>query len=195
MKVYKHILSILFFFSFSISISNSDIIEVTNEFNDLILKKHTLDYPYLEVRNDIGVFYDFSYDEKLNEIKVKRDKNNYPIVRFSLFNKKDIKPGNIVLKYNEKDLSKINDKDLIELHKRNSDTTLTILKKKNKIVKISSSQYKLNDIKLSDFYLNFINTIDTTKGVLEISFLSTLSNEKPELLKYAKDLYEKTPEQ
>lgn len=188
MKVYKHILSILFFFSFSISISNSDIVDVTNKFNDLILKNHTLDYPYLEVRNDIGVFYDFSYDEKLNEIKVKRDQNNYPIVRFSLFNKKDIKPGDIVFKYNEKDLSKINDKDLIELHKRNLDATLTIFEKKNKIVKISSGQYKLNDIKLSDFYLNFINTIDTTKGVLEISFLSTLSNEKPELLKYAKDL-------
>jgi len=190
MNLYKQILSVFFAFLTSITISNADVVDVTNKFNDLILNNDPLEYPYLEDRNDIGVFYEFSYDKKLNLIKIRRNQNNYPIIRFSLFNKKDIKPGDIVVKYNEIDLSKLKDEDLIELHKKNQDVLLTILGKENKIIKISSNPYKFNDIKLSNFYLNYINTIDTTKGVLEISFLSTLTNEKPELEKYAKNLLE-----
>jgi len=188
MKFYKQIFSIIFSFIISLTIANADVVDVTNEFNDLILNNDNLEYPYLEERNDIGVFFDFAYDEKLNLIKIKRNKNNYPIVRFSLFNKKDIMPGNIIIEYNQTDLSKLNDKDLNDLFKKNENISLTVLDKQNRIVRISSNPYKLNDIKLSDFYLNYINTIDTTKGVLEISFLSILTNEKPELKKYAKDL-------
>ena len=115
MKFYKRIFSIIFSFIISLTISNADVVDVTNEFNDLILNNDNLEYPYLEERNDIGVFFDFAYDEKLNLIKIKRNKNNYPIVRFSLFNKKDIMPGNIIIEYNQTDLSKLNDKDLNDL--------------------------------------------------------------------------------
>ena len=98
MKFYKRIFSIIFSFIISLTISNADVVDVTNEFNDLILNNDNLEYPYLEERNDIGVFFDFAYDEKLNLIKIKRDKNNYPIVRFSLFNKKvPIKNHDLIL--------------------------------------------------------------------------------------------------
>ena len=188
MKFYNKFYLIFFSILICFSVSKADIVDVTEKFNDLILNNDNLEYPYLEKRNDIGIFYDFEYDEELNKIKIKRNQENYPIVRFSLFNKKDIKPGNIVIKYNEVNLSKLNDKDLEKLHKKKGDVKLTILDEKNREVYLSSSDYKLNNIKLSHFYLNYINTIDTTKGVLEISFYSTLTNEKPELVKYAEGI-------
>jgi hypothetical protein len=98
MNLYKQILSVFFAFLSLITISNADVVDVTNKFNDLILNNDPLEYPYLEDRNDIGVFYEFSYDKKLNLIKIRRNQKNYPIIRFSLFNKKDIKPGDIVRK-------------------------------------------------------------------------------------------------
>ena len=63
MKFYKRIFSIIFSFIISLTISNADVVDVTNEFNDLILNNDNLEYPYLEERNDIGVFFDFAYDE------------------------------------------------------------------------------------------------------------------------------------
>ena len=40
------------------------------------------------IRNDAGIFYDYLWDSENRSISIKRDENNYPIVRFSLFNKK-----------------------------------------------------------------------------------------------------------
>ena len=112
MKFYHKFYLIFFSILICFSVSKADIVDVTEKFNDLILNNDNLEYPYLEKRNDIGIFYDFSYDEVLNKIKIKRNQENYPIVRFSLFNKKDIKPGNIIIKYNEVNLSKLNEKNL-----------------------------------------------------------------------------------
>ena len=71
-------------------------------------------FNYLEKRNDIGLIFDFSYDQETQGIKIKRDKNNYPIVRYSLFNDINIKPNKTVIKkINNQDLSQLNDKELI----------------------------------------------------------------------------------
>ena len=78
-----------------------------------------LEYPFLEERNDIGIFYEFKFDEEKKIIKIKRNKDNYPILRFSLFEKDKIKPGDVVIKYNEIDLSKLEDDKLVKLHKQN----------------------------------------------------------------------------
>ncbi len=185
MKFKKFIIYFFCFFKISFCNSNADISVIEEKFNNLILNNHNFEYPYLESRNDIGIFYDFAYDEKLNEIIVKRSNDNYPIVRFSLFNTKDIKPGDKVIKYNNLDLSKINDEKLIELHKNNLDVKLIV---NNKEIFLQSKPYKLNDIKLANFFLNYINRIDTTQGILEISFESYFKNKKPEFQKYAEGL-------
>ena len=187
MKISKLISCIFTLLLFSFNISNADVVGVTDKFNNLILEKDNLEYPYLEERNDIGVFYDFTFDIEKKKVIIKRNLDNYPIVRFSLFDKKNIKPGDVVISYNNINLSKLKDEEIKLLHKKNAEIKLKILNRKN-IVKINSNPYKLNDIKLANFYLNYINTINTTKGVLEISFRSTFTNEKPELTKYAKGL-------
>ena len=179
---------IILIFTTWIFLFNISIADVGTEFNNLIKDKHNLDeYPYLENRKDIGVFYDFTFDYQKKIIKIKRNENNYPIVRFSLFNKKNLKPGNVVTNYNDIDLSKLKDNEIIELHKKNNIAYLKIFEKKD-ILKLYSNPYKLNNIKLVNFDLQYINTINTTKGVLDISFNATFLNERPELNKYADGL-------
>ena len=185
MKFYNLLISIFTSLILSFSISNAD---VGTDFNELIKKNHDLtEYPYLESRNDIGIFYDFTFDKDKKRIIIKRDIDNYPVVRFSLFDKVNIKPRDIVISYNNIDLSKLNDEEIRTLHKKREIVYLKISDKKN-ILKLNSSPYKLNNFKLASFDLQYINTIDTTKGVLDISFNALFLNERPELNKYADGL-------
>ena len=56
------------------------------EFNNRVLLSNVINsYPFQETRKDIGLFYDFSWDKNKKQIIIKRDKNNYPVIRFSLF--------------------------------------------------------------------------------------------------------------
>ena len=185
MKIYKLIISFFVLCLLSTTISSAN--EGT-KFNNLIKENHDLsEYPFLETRNDIGIFYDFTFDDQKKVIKIKRNINNYPVVRFSLFEKININPGSVIVAYNNIDLSELNDDEIIELHKKNIVAYLKILKKDD-VIKLDPNPYKLNNIKLVNFDLQYINTIDTTKGVLDISFMATFLNERPELNKYAKGL-------
>ena len=104
------------------------------------------------------------------KLSLKRDNQNLPIIRFSLFNK-DIQPGVSIKKYNDIDLSQTSDKEIRKLHKQNVEAKLIF--KDNQIISLKPNFYNYNDIKLSNFYLDFINNIDTNKGLLEITFEQT----------------------
>ena len=169
----------------SIVIAKADV--VSDEFNQRILSDDKFSsYPYLEERNDIAVFYEFSWDKKKQIIKFKRNKDNYPVVRFSLFNKKDILPGSIVKKYNDIDLSAIDDKQIKKMHKKSSTTFLTLIN--NSKISLESKPYKLSNIELTNFWLDYVNNIDNTRGILEVTFQANFLNKRPELNKYAKGL-------
>tara|TARA_B110000211_G_scaffold214773_1_gene256431 strand:+ start:693 stop:2129 length:1437 start_codon:yes stop_codon:yes gene_type:complete len=186
-KFKKFILSLISVLLLTISIAKAD--EISEEFNKRIIEDSKFSaYHYTEERNDIGVFYDFAWDKKNQIIKIKRDQYNYPIVRFSLFNKIDILPGTIIKKFNDLDLSTIDDRKIKEIHKKNSTVIFTLID--NKKITIDSAAYKLSDIRLTEFYLDYINDIDTTNGTLNISFRAHFFNERPELNKYAKNLLE-----
>ena len=83
MKFYKIIFYFFLLFIFSFNQSYSNITAIEEKFNNLILNNHSFEYPYLENRHDIGIFYDFTYNEKLNKIIIKRDANNFPVVRLN----------------------------------------------------------------------------------------------------------------
>ena len=72
MKFYKIIFYFFLLFIFSFNKSYSNITAIEEKFNNLILNNHTFEYPYLENRHDIGVFYDFTYNEELNKIIIKK---------------------------------------------------------------------------------------------------------------------------
>ncbi len=187
MNLIKYKFLLLFFLSIGLSDffqAKADI----EEFHNKISENYTEiigQYPFQERRNDIGIFYDFAWDKNKKKIIIKRDNQNLPIVRFSLFNK-DIKPGVSVKKYNDTDLSKISDEEIRKLHEQNVEVKLAF--KDNQTISLKPNIYDYNDIKLSNFYLEFINNIDTNKGLLEISFEADFTNKRPELNSLAKGL-------
>ena len=150
--------------------------EECNQVNKLLIKDKDTEeiFNYQESRNDIGVFYDFAWDDK--KIIIKRNDDGYPIVRFSLFDKKNIEPGSVIKTYNNIDLSKISDEKIEELHKNT--TTVNLELNSGKKVIINPKPYKKNEFKLSHFKIKSVHNIDTAKGILEIAFESLFSNRR-----------------
>ena len=88
--------------------------------------------------------------KKNNKIIIKRDKNNYPIIRYSLFDNKNFIPNKTsVKKINNVDLSKIKDEDLIKRTYFSGNTNFTLNNNRN--ISITSKKYKFNNFKLSNF--------------------------------------------
>ena len=163
--------------------SNANIAE---KFNTVLIENYDFSqYPYLESRDDIGIFFDFSFDKNEKKIIIKRDKNNFPVIRFSLFDKK-INPGEIVKKINQIDLSQLTDIDINNLVKKNQDAKLEL--EDGISINLTSKSYKYDNVKLANFFLNTVNNIDTTRGILEISFESVFINERPDLDAFAIDI-------
>ena len=168
--------------------AKAELTEVEKEFIGKINENHTEiigQYPFQERRNDIGIFYDFAWDKNNKQIIIKRDRNNYPVIRFSLFDKKNFPQGVSVLRYNDIDLSKVSDKKIKELLEKNKEAKITL--DSNKVINLKPDIYDYNDIKLSSFNLDHINNIDTNKGLLEISFRADFTNKRPELNKEITD--------
>ena len=163
--------------------SNAEV--VCTNWDNAISKSSELHEWYREKRNDIGIFYDFEWDKNKKIIKIKRNEDNYPIVRFSLFNKKDITQGTIIKSYNNIDLSKKLDSEIKKIHKQTKRVVIEIIG--GRTVNIGSKPYKFNNIKMNTFGLQTIQNIEATKGIVEISFRSIFTNERPDLLKILKD--------
>ena len=114
--------------------------EECNQVNKLLIKDTEETFNYQESRNDIGVFYDFAWDEDNEIVEIKKNDEGYPIVRFSLFDKKNIKPGSVIKTYNNIDLSEISDEEIEELHKNT--TTVNLELNSGKKVIINPKPYK-----------------------------------------------------
>jgi len=141
------------------------------------------EFPFLEERNDIGIFLDFKWNEDLKEIIIKRDKDKYPVVRFSLFNKVEIEQGSIIKSVEGDDLSKLSDAKLSAIFSQNLNSDSIYIQLKNgKKITVEAKPYKLNNFKLVNFQLNSIQNIDSKKGIIEISFDSFFENNRPDLL-------------
>lgn len=146
-------------------------------------KDNHYEFPFLEERNDVGIFFDFKWDKDLKKIIIRRDKDKYPIVRFSLFNKLDIEQGSIIKSVEGIDLSALSDDKLKAIFLQNLNFgTLKLELKNGKKITVEAKPYKLNDFKLVNFQLNSIQNIDSKKGIIEISFDSFFENNRPDLL-------------
>ena len=144
--------------------------------------KH-FEFPFLEERNDVGIFFDFKWDQDLKKIIIKRDKNKYPIVRFSLFNKVEIEQGSIIKSLENNDLSRLSDAKIKAIFSENLNSGLYYIELNNgKKITIEAKPYKLNNFKLVDFELKSIQNINSKKGIIEISFNSLFENSRPDLL-------------
>ena len=61
-------------------------------------KNNKRNFEYNEKRNDAGVHFDYHWDNNSKKIIIKRDENNFPIVRYSLFNHKNFIANKTVIK-------------------------------------------------------------------------------------------------
>lgn len=178
---YLSIISITFIVSFN-SFSDEKLCG-----SDLItyVEKNTLNkklIPFNEIRNDSGIFFDFDWDKEQKKIVIKRNKDNFPIIRYSLFdNKNFINNKTAIKKINSEDLSSLSDKNLKKLTYLSGKVNFEL--ENGKKITIISKSYRLNDFKLSNFEILSIQNIDTTKGILEMSFDAKLTNERSDIKK------------
>ena len=109
----KNIIKHLFIISIALIVSTNSFSADKLCGSNLItyLEKNTSDTKYFhfnEIRNDAGIFFDFEWDKNQKQIVIKRDKNNFPIIRYSLFdNKNFINNKSAIKKINSEDLSSL----------------------------------------------------------------------------------------
>ena len=191
MRIKKFIKTIIFYvfllnLSFLNTNSYSDDRICENNLIDHIIKFGERNFEYNELRNDAGIHFAYDWDSKNNKIIVKRNKNNYPIIRYSLFDNKNFIPNKtIVKKIDNIDLSTIKDKDLIKRTYDSGNINFKLNNSEN--ITIASRKYKFNNFKLSNFEILSIQNIDATKGILEMSFTSQFTNTRNDLKKDLKD--------
>ena len=166
----------------SVSFSNENICE--NETMDYIINNDPRNTEYNETRNDAGIHFDFDWNGK-DLVVIKRNKKNYPIVRYSLFDNKNFEASNTaVVKINNQDLSKLSDNELIKLTYLRGENNYEL--DNGKTISISSKPYKFNNFKLENFEILSIQNIDTNIGILEMSFNSQFTNVRKDLIKTLK---------
>ena len=185
MKFNRIILTFLFNIFFFICFFNpvkADDRICGNDLTNYIYDYHIDNFEYLEKRNDSGIFFDFVWDKDNRKIITKRDKDNYPIVKFSFMEKEKIIPGKTAIKFfNSIDLSKIDDDKQLEKLTRESGKINIELVSGEKF-QIKSKFYQLNDFKLEDFEIISIQDIDSAKGIMEMSFKAYITNIRNDIL-------------
>ena len=136
--------------------------------------------PY-EEKNDLGIYWSYVLDQNNQKIIVNRDENNFPIVKFSLLEKK-LSPGTVVKKFNGTDLSEIDDEALLNLTENSNFAEIQFFneKKINKI-EVFAKKYDYLNFYLTDFVLNSINEVDPKEGFFSIDHTSTLTYKRPDL--------------
>ena len=165
---------IFLFFQTNLFLASADECE---NFYEAVLKKNNIPFPDIK-KNDLAIFFDYEWIKKNNKISIKRDKDNYPIVRVSLFEDK-LLPGTIIKTIDGKDLSKTKDADIMNIIENSVSSEIEYFAEKevNKI-SVSSNKYNYIGFDLSTFYLNSINEIDTKEGFFSIDYAAHFSQKR-----------------
>ena len=150
------------------------------DFGKKVDEKYNPILPY-EEKNNLGIYWAHTWDQNNQKITVKRDKYNFPIVKFSLLEKK-LSPGTVVKKFNGTDLSEIDDEALLNLTENSNFAEIQFFneKKINKI-EVSAKKYNYLNFYLTDFVLTSINEVDPKEGFFSIDHKSTLIYKRPDL--------------
>ena len=154
-------------------------------FYDAVLKKDNIVFPEIK-KNDLAIFFDYEWIKKNNKISIKRDKDDYPIVRVSLFEDK-LLPGTIIKTIDGKDLSKTKDADIMNIIENSVSSEIEYFAEKevNKVT-VSSNKYNYIGFDLSAFYLNSINEIKTKDGFFSIDYAAHFNQKRSDLIEEGK---------
>ena len=106
--------------------------------------------------------------KKKKILVIKRNQENYPVVRLSFLENK-IPDGSIIKSLNGVDLSKIEDKEIIKLQKSSKKTLIEVFGISEKIT-IEPEKYELLNFNI-DFSINSIIEINTMEGFFELDYI------------------------
>ena len=132
---------------------------------------------------DLGLFFQQSFDYKENKIIIKRDINNYPVLKFSLF-ERDLKPNTSIITIDNLDLSKKTDIEIFNLLKKIklniSTTTDTYL--------LEAGEYDLYPFDLEFFTISAIDEIQTKDGEFRLDYNFQVAHERPDWIEAGREI-------
>ena len=168
---------IFLFFQTNLFLASADECE---DFYEAVLKKNNIPFPDIK-KNDLAIFFDYEWIKKNNKISIKRDKDDYPIVRVSLFEDK-LLPGTIIKTIDGKDLSKTKDADIMNIIENSVSSEIEYFAEKevNKVT-VSSNKYSYIGFDLSAFFLNSINEIETRDGFFSIDYAAHFKQKRSDI--------------
>ena len=138
-------------------------------------------------KNDLGLFYQLEYNSLKNYFKIKRDKKNFPILKVAI-SKKEISTNTSILSLNNKDLSKLNDNEIIELN----NLPYAKIKTENEEYIINKTNYDLYPFDLEYFTVNAIDEIQTKEGEFKLDYNFQVSHERPDWIEAGREIGELT---
>ena len=182
MNKLRYLLILFSIFSAQVSIGDE-----CKNFEDKVLAIPYPDNGYVtdgqQPREDIGIFFQKEYDFKSDEMKIKRDDKNYPIIKFSFVERK-IKPSTSLIKINDFDLSQYSDIKILELLKKES---LEIKTTSNTFI-IKAIKYDLYPFDLEYFTINAIDEIKTKEGEFKLDYAFQVTHERPDWLEAGREI-------
>jgi hypothetical protein len=181
---------IIFFFGFLflqnqfLSVAIADTCE---NFYKAITEQVEITIPSEEII-DLGIYFNYGWDQTKQKKIIDRNKNNFPIIRFSLLEDK-LTSGTVIKTIDGIDLSEEHDDSIQELFKNSKSSEVEFFdeNKVNKI-KLSSKKYEAIFFFFNNFTLNSINEIVSKEGFFAIDYNTTFAYKRTDLKKEGKYL-------
>ncbi len=178
----RYILILFSIFFFQVAISDE-----CKNFEDKVLAIPYPDNGYVtdgqQPKQDIGIFFHKEYDFENDEMKIRRDDKNYPIVKFSFIERK-IKPLTSLVEINDSDLSQSSDKKILEFLKNKNLKIKTALN----TYTIQATEYDLYPFDLEYFTINAIDEIKTKEGEFKLDYAFQVTHERPDWLEAGREI-------
>ena len=152
--------------------------DICKDFYKALVQLDTNTYPSEKI-NNLGIYWDYKWDRETKSKIIKRNKNNFPSIRFSLFYPNELATGIILKTINNKDLSNTNDDDLWDLVENSKSAEIEFFDENtiNKI-SVSSKEYKAVYFVLYNYILNSINDINAKEGFFSIDHSTRFEMER-----------------
>jgi hypothetical protein len=155
-------------------------------FDKAVIEEYEPIFPF-EEKDDLGIFFNYEWDENIQKIIIKRNKK-FPIIKFSLFEKK-LHPGAVVKIFNGEDLSKMDDEDIRRLVENSESAEIQYFyENKINMIEVSSKKYDSLIFILKDFVLNSINDIEAKEGFFAIDHKTSFYYKRTDLKKEGESL-------
>ena len=179
-----------FLFLQSQFLSNA-IADTCKDFYKAVTEQAEVAIPFEEII-DLGIYFNYDWDQTEQKKIIKRNKNNFPIIRFSLLEDK-LTPGTVIKTIDGIDLSEEHDDSILELFENSKSAEIEFYDENNiNKIKLSSKKYEAIFFHFDNFLLNSINEIVSKEGFFAIDYQTTFSYKRTDLKKEGKYLLDDT---